>query len=400
MTLFWRIFLLNAAVLVTAALLLLGPVTVSSPVLPGQALVVVSGLAAMLVVNALILRYALAPLRRLTGAMSTTDLLRPGARTALGGSSEMAALVGAFNAMLDRLEAERATSSARVVSAQEEERRRVARELHDEVGQALTVVLLQLKHVSAAAPADLRAEIASAQEITRESLDEIRRIARHLRPGVLEDLGLGSALRALAHEFGTSALTVSHAIEPQLPPLGPDAELAVYRVAQEALTNTVRHSGADRAVVRLHTAATAVGTAVGTAKDSTAKGGTANAEAHGTTVELCVRDNGTGIGTAPEGAGIRGMRERALLAGARLTVTALPDGGTEIRLRLTAAPRDPAPTQADPRPDPEARPARTQPQARKQSEAHKQTQARYQAQAQAQAQKQPPTPHTAKGAAS
>ncbi|WP_345676769.1 HAMP domain-containing sensor histidine kinase [Yinghuangia aomiensis] len=387
MTLFWRIFLLNAAVLVAAALLLLGPVTVSSPVLPGQALVVVSGLAAMLVVNALILRYALAPLRRLTGAMSTTDLLRPGARTALGGSSEMAALVGAFNAMLDRLEAERATSSARVVSAQEEERRRVARELHDEVGQALTVVLLQLKHVSAAAPADLRAEIASAQEITRESLDEIRRIARHLRPGVLEDLGLGSALRALAHEFGTSALTVSHAIEPQLPPLGPDAELAVYRVAQEALTNTVRHSGADRAVVRLHTVATAVGTA---------KDGTVNAEAHGTTVELCVRDNGTGIGTAPEGAGIRGMRERALLAGARLSVTALPDGGTEIRLRLTAAPRDPAPTQADPLPDPGAGPARAQPQARKQSGAHKPTRTRQQAQAH----KQPPTPRTAKGAAS
>ncbi|NUP31377.1 MAG: HAMP domain-containing protein [Streptomycetaceae bacterium] len=369
MTLFWRIFLLNAAVLVAAALLLLGPVTVSSPVLPGQALVVVSGLASMLVLNALILRYALAPLRRLTGAMSTTDLLRPGARTALGGSSEMAALVGAFNAMLDRLEAERATSSARVVSAQEEERRRVARELHDEVGQALTVVLLQLKHVSAAAPADLRAEIASAQEITRESLDEIRRIARHLRPGVLEDLGLGSALRALAHEFGTPALTVSHAIEPQLPALGPDAELAVYRVAQEALTNTVRHSGADRAVVRLHTVATA---------DATTKDGTAQAEGHGTTVELCVRDNGTGIGTAPEGAGIRGMRERALLAGARLTVTALPDGGTEIRLRLTAAPRGPAPTRADLQLAPEAGQARTQPQA----------------------QMQPPAPRTAKGAAS
>jgi two-component system sensor histidine kinase UhpB len=98
--------------------------------------------------------------------------------------------------MLDRLEAERAAGAARALSAEERERQRIARELHDEVGRTLTAVLLQLKRVADRAPGELREEVGQAQEATRAGLDEIRRIARRLRPGVLEELGLASALRS------------------------------------------------------------------------------------------------------------------------------------------------------------------------------------------------------------
>ncbi|WP_329414312.1 sensor histidine kinase [Streptomyces sp. NBC_00704] len=324
MSLFWRIFVLDAAGLVVAAALLLGPVTVSTPVLPGEVLVVLGGLAALLTVNAVVLRVGLAPLGRLGRAMADADLLRPGARAVVAGPVETAELITTYNAMLDRLEAERAASAAGALSAQERERHRIARELHDEVGQTLTAVLLQFKRVADRAPEDLREELGQAQEATRAGLDEIRRIARRLRPGVLDELGLLSALRSLAAEFTTHGLTVRHELRAGLPALTEETELVLYRVAQEALTNTARHSGADRAELRLRPA--------------------------GDGVELLVRDNGTGLGArAGEGAGIRGMRERALLIGAVLTVSSRADGGggdgadggtgggTDVRLLAKAA---------------------------------------------------------------
>ncbi|MGW1726573.1 sensor histidine kinase [Streptomyces sp. NPDC002306] len=309
MSLFWRIFSLNATGLVAAAALLLGPVTVSTPVLANEALVVVGGLAALLVGNAVVLRIGLAPLRRLGRAMATADLLHPGPHASVAGPAEAAELITTYNTMLDRLGSERATSAARALSAQERERRRIARELHDEVGQTLTAVLLQLKRVADRAPEELREEVRQAQEATRSGLDEIRRVARRLRPGVLEELGLASALRSLAAEFTTRGLAVRHQVPGELPPLTEEVELVLYRVAQEGLTNTVRHSGADRAEIRLRPVADGV--------------------------ELLVRDNGTGLAAAREGAGIHGMRERALLVGAALSLGAAPDErGTEIRLRV------------------------------------------------------------------
>ncbi|MFF9148289.1 HAMP domain-containing sensor histidine kinase [Streptomyces sp. NPDC014861] len=309
MSLFWRIFLMNAAVLVVAVLLLLGPVTVSTPVLLGEALVLIAGLMAMLTANAALLRFGLAPLQRLSRAMATADLLQPGHRTEVTGTGEIAELTTTFNAMLSRLESERATSAGRVLSAQEAERRRIAQELHDEVGQTLTAVLLQLKHTADQVPEPVRADLHQAQETTRAGLDEIRRIARRLRPGVLEELGLHSALRALAAEFTTFRLGVTTHITPGLPRLAQDAELVVYRVAQEALTNTARHSGADAVEVHLR---------------PLPRGG----------VALLVRDNGKGLRDAAEGAGIRGMRERTLLIGAQLVLGAGPHGGTQVRLNL------------------------------------------------------------------
>ncbi|MFF4541065.1 sensor histidine kinase [Streptomyces aureus] len=318
MSLYWRIFLLNAVVLVAAALLLLGPVTVSTPVLFGEAVVLIAGLVVMLIANAVLLRIGLAPLARLTGAMATADLLKPGNRTTVTGSTEVVKLTQAFNAMLARLEAERATSSGRALSAQEAERQRIAQELHDEVGQTLTAVLLHLKHAADHAPQDVRADLQQAQETTRAGLDEIRRIARRLRPGVLEGLGLHSALRALTTEFTSSRLSATAHITPGLPPLDPATELVLYRITQEGLTNTARHARATRVEVHLR-------------------------PLPDTKVELLVRDNGQGLGAAPEGAGISGMRERALLIGAHLDIVRGDHGGTEVRLHVTGSTADDRP---------------------------------------------------------
>ncbi|MFG3258648.1 HAMP domain-containing sensor histidine kinase [Streptomyces sp. NPDC048172] len=312
MSLFWRIFLLNAAVLfAAAALLLLGPVTVSTPVLLTEALILAAGLAAMLTANAALLRIGLSPLQRLTRAMATTDLRRPGHRLTASGQEEIAELIATFNAMLDRLEAERAASSALALSAQEDERRRVAQELHDEVGQTLTAVLLDLKRAADRAPDPLREQLGQAQEMTRASLDEVRRIARRLRPGALEELGLTSALKALTNEITAHGdLTVQSHFDSPLPKLDPSVELVLYRVVQESLTNVVRHSGACRVDVTLRSAPDGV--------------------------DLLVRDDGRGIGRTAEGAGISGMRERALLIGAALTLGPQSGGGTRLHLHVPA----------------------------------------------------------------
>ncbi len=313
-SLYWRIFGLNAVVLGSAtALLLWAPVTVSVPVLLTEAVILVGGLAVMLVANAALLRIGLAPLDRVTRLMTTVDLLRPGQRLPVRGGGEVAGLVSAFNAMLERLEGERASSSARAILAQEGERRRIAQELHDEVGQSMTAVLLALKRVSDEAEEPLRAELHQAQEITRGSLDEVRRLVRRLRPGVLDDLGLVSAVTSLATEFSThTGLHVVRRFDPDLPSLDHETELVIYRVAQEGLTNAARHAEARRVEVTLR------GTDPG--------------------VVLEVADDGRGIGAAREGAGLRGMRERALLIGATLDIRS-PDevsaAGTGTRIRLT-----------------------------------------------------------------
>jgi two-component system sensor histidine kinase UhpB len=307
-SLFWRIFGLNAVVLGFAtALLLWAPVTVSVPVLLTEAVVLVGGMAVMLVANGALLRWGLSPLDRLTKLMTTVDLLRPGQRLPVSGGGEVPELIRTFNAMLDRLEHERATSSARVLLAQEAERRRIAQELHDEVGQSMTAILLVLGRAADDADQPLRDELHQAQEITRESLDEVRRLVRRLRPGVLDDLGLISALTSLTHDFAThTGLRVTRRFEADLPALDHETELVLYRVAQESLTNAARHADAERLEVSLGRADGAV--------------------------VLTITDDGRGIEAACEGAGIRGMRERALLIGAALDITSAPGTGTRIRL--------------------------------------------------------------------
>ncbi|WP_084772510.1 sensor histidine kinase [Nonomuraea candida] len=305
--LFRRLVLINGLVFAAGTLVLaLSPATVSAPVVWAEVPVLLVGLAVMLAANALLLRRSLAPLDALTTLMQRVDLLRTGDRLSRSGNSDLTHLIDTFNAMLDRLEAERSASSAHALAAQEGERQRIARELHDEIGQSLTVVLLGLKRVVDRAPADLREELHGVQETVRASLDEVRQVARRLRPGVLEDLGLHAALSALAGDVSrSSGVQVARALQHDLPELGADVELVLYRIAQESLTNIARHARATRAELAL------------AAEDGR--------------LVLRVTDDGRG-GARKDGAGIRGMRERALLIGARLTVDSPPGGGTRVRL--------------------------------------------------------------------
>ncbi|WP_406070945.1 histidine kinase [Micromonospora sp. NBC_01638] len=305
--LFRRLFALNGLVFTVGTLVLaLSPATVSSPVLLTEVPVLIIGLALILAVNALLLRTSLAPLGALTTLMQRVDLLQRGDRLVDSGNGDLTNLIETFNAMLDRLEAERSASSAHALAVQEGERQRIARELHDEIGQSLTVVLLGLKRAVDRAPEELREELHAVQETVRSSLDEVGQVARRLRPDVLEDLGLHSALNALATEFSqVSGVPVTRKSDPDVPALSAETELVIFRIVQESLTNVARHAHATKVELSLR------------AEDDT--------------MVLRVADNGAGD-VRHEGAGIRGMRERALLIGARLTISALPRGGTEVRL--------------------------------------------------------------------
>jgi two-component system sensor histidine kinase UhpB len=312
--LFWRVFGTNAAVLAVAtAVLALSPATVSFPVALAEAAVLAFGIVVMLVVNLVLLRRTLGPLQRLTRLMRNVDPLRPGERVPAGaGDPEVLALAEAFNDMLDRLETERRDSALRALAAQEAERRRIARELHDEIGQSLTGVVLQLERTVRLLPmSELRGEVEQVRETARESLDDLRRIARELRPEVLDDLGLPSALIALASGLAKRAgLVIERRVARSLPALSPEVELVLYRVAQESLTNVARHAEASRVELVLEPA--------------------------GDGVVLRVRDDGKGFhaGTAEPVNGIRGMRERAVLIGARLRIDSPPGCGTEVELQV------------------------------------------------------------------
>ncbi len=308
----WRVFAANAAVFALAfALLALAPVELHAAIRLEELVLLLVGLVVMLIVDLLLIRQALDPLRRLARVMGTVDLLHPG-RRAIGferSSSEVLALADAFNAMLERLEDERRDSSARVLAAQESERLRIARELHDELGQTLTAVALRAEHLSGQNEAE-RPELVELAEIAQQSLQDVRRISRELRPEALEELGLVNALMALCSRVSEqSGIRVHRRLEGPLPQLPRETELAIYRIAQEALTNAMRHSQASEVTLAL---------------------ACANGQ-----LQLRVSDNGRGL---PEhliaGGGFTGMRERAMLIGADLAIESAQGTGVTVALRL------------------------------------------------------------------
>jgi two-component system sensor histidine kinase UhpB len=259
-SLLWRVFATNAAVILGAVVVLAAtPGYIKFPNSLFEAAVGVAAIAFVLALNFFLLRTAFEPLRRLTALMRGIDLLRPGQRLEITGHGEVAVLGATFNEMLERLEAQRRESITVTFTAQEAERRRIARNLHDEIGQMLTAVLLQLDGLGKRVRPELQHEFQEAVEALRESLDQVRRIARELRPGVLDDLGLASALRELCSGFSErTGLRIDRSIAQDLPPLAPEKELALYRVAQESLTNVARHAEATTAYVRLEAEANAI----------------------------------------------------------------------------------------------------------------------------------------------
>jgi two-component system sensor histidine kinase UhpB len=311
MPLFWRVFATNATALVVAMLALaLAPVTVSVPLALSELPILLAGLALLLALNLILLRPAFRPLEQLVDSMRRHDPLSPGERVPVTGGPMVAAVAQTFNEMLDRLEFERRESARQALRVLEGERRQIARELHDEVGQTLTGVMLQVEGLAASIPDELREQLEELRETARRGTEDVRRIARQLRPEALEDLGLKSALATLATSFGEQAhIRVDRQLE-QGRPLSEEQELVIYRVAQEALTNVARHAGAKRVELRL---------------EFTKRG-----------TILTIRDDGRGLPPAAMSSsnGIRGMRERAMLIGAALTINGSSGHGTEVQLSI------------------------------------------------------------------
>jgi two-component system, NarL family, sensor histidine kinase UhpB len=224
---------------------------------------------------------------------------------------EIDRLASSFHNLLERIEEERRRSGQLAMRAQEEERRRLARDLHDEVNQALTAILLRLEALAQETPPERAPEVVELKRLVNQAMDELLNLARQLRPSALDDHGLVAALETQMKRF--SART---GIEARLDTAGDPDELAdviqtaIYRVAQEALTNVTRHAGAT--VVELVVAQ---------------KNGD---------VELRVSDDGRGFDPALRGGGLGlvGMAERARLVGGELDVRSAPGGGTTITLRV------------------------------------------------------------------
>ncbi len=289
---------------------------------PGRILLLAAAMAAIaFLVNTSVLRRRFNPLENLIDEMEKVDLSQPGANLPPGidgkaESEEVERLELAFLRMMRRLEAERRRSSSAALTAQEEERARVARDLHDQVNQSLTGVLLRLEAARAAAPPELEAEITETSLLAHRAMDELLTVARQLRPTALDDLGLKAAIAGQVEQLGRTGLEVGFESEGDLGGLDPDTQLVIYRVSQEAIGNAIRHSSGERVDVKL--------------KRLPGR------------VELAVADDGRGFSFAEAntGLGLGGMRERALLVGGELEVESRPGSGTVVRLTVPDTGRD------------------------------------------------------------
>lgn len=305
-SLFWRLFVPNVLVLIAAGTVLwLEPPN-------GRPIALAGGVLAMVLVNVVLLRRAFAPLARLTSLMERVDPLRPGDRLPdIGPESEVSLLTRSFNRMLDRLERERRESARRELAAQERERTRIARELHDEIGQNLTAMAMLLRRLADEADEPIAGRLDDARSSMLAAVDDVRRVARQLRPDLLDDLGLGAALTTLCQRMEESTgVRIVRELPREPPSLSPEVETVLYRVAQESLTNVARHAHATEACLMLELGADG-------------------------TIELSVSDDGVGLpAQVQSNGGIRGMRERALLIGGTVDLQSLDSKGTHVTLRV------------------------------------------------------------------
>jgi len=210
--------------------------------------------------------------------------------------------------------------SANVVEAREEERRRIARELHDELGQRLTALKMELSTLGpAAARRSQDGRITKMLEMVDDTVAAVRRIAADLRPMMLDDLGLNAAIEWLARDAGhRMGIQITVRLGEEDPPVAQGAAIALFRMVQEALTNVARHAHATEVCIEMRQ--------------------------EGGELLLRVRDNGVGFSdrsTQQDGRyGLLGIRERAYMLGGRLEVDNPPGGGGQITVRLPLAPAD------------------------------------------------------------
>jgi len=269
-----------------------------------------------------------APLRRLARASSTLaagEILDP--LPDPRGSDEVGRLATDFKAIADRLSAQkmaleekdrlRGQLLEKLISAQEDERRRISRELHDQTGQSLTTLLVGLKVLEKAPTMDaMQARAADLMELVHQTLDEVHRLSVELRPAMLDDLGLVAALRAMATDFeeahGVRTEVKIQGIDHRLAPI---IEASVYRVMQEALTNIAKYASAQHVTLRL--------------------------VQEGDRLDACVEDDGRGFDAEAvlhakgrQSLGLLGMQERVGLLGGEFTIDSAPGHGTHIRFTI------------------------------------------------------------------
>src|SRR4051794_12213261 len=277
-------------------------------------LLIALAVSGVVLLNSILLRRRLEPMGRLVETMSSVDLTSPGKRADVTrGADEVQRLSADFNRMLERLEHERRESGRAVLRAQEVERSRIAQDLHDEVNQALTAILLRLSATISDAPPALQEELRETQALATQAMEELLHLARELRPTALNDHGLVPALTSQVSAFGErTGIRSTFRRHGSVPPLSDEEQLVIYRVTQESLSNVAQHAAARHVDVEL----SFVGRTV-----------------------LRVRDDGNGFklnGNGRTRLGVSGMRERALLVGGHLTIFSEPGDGTTIELTMGA----------------------------------------------------------------
>ncbi|HEY4320268.1 MAG TPA: sensor histidine kinase [Gemmatimonadales bacterium] len=205
--------------------------------------------------------------------------------------------------------------SVLMVRQHEGERRRLSRDLHDETAQTLSAVKLEIGMLREGADSGVAGRLDHLLHLVDGGIRGIRRVMNDLRPALLDDLGLIPAIRSLAGDVAErSNLAVEVDLPEALPRLAPEAELALFRAAQEALANVVRHASAQHVTIRLR--------------------------ADGTLLRLTIRDDGRGLGSGPEAAdtaahlGLAGMRERITALGGHAAVADAPAGGVIVTVEL------------------------------------------------------------------
>jgi two-component system sensor histidine kinase UhpB len=312
-TLLWQLIAINAllvSAMIAAATVAAG-FDLGAPSERGQFAVLVLGAFGILLGNALIVRRRLQPLERLIGTMEQTDLSPNAERAEVDSDSvEVARLNAAFNRMLDRLEIERREGSRAVLRAQEQERKRLAQDLHDEVNQALTAIMLRLQASIQEATPELRRELRETQRLAGQAMEELLNLARELRPTALDDHGLLPALRGQVRDFADrTGIHADFRRRGEVPPLTDDQQLVIYRVTQESLSNVAQHAAANHVTVEL----SFVGRTV-----------------------LRIADDGRGVqGERNGGLGLTGMHERALLVGGDLDIHSANGRGTTVTLTMS-----------------------------------------------------------------
>lgn len=237
------------------------------------------------------------------------------------GADEIGRLAAALEQLRRTLEQDelRSLLLKRIISAQEEERRRIARELHDQTAQQLTALSMQIESASAARP-DVAMALTGTQGLVRAAIDDLHRVIHDLRPALLDDLGLLPAIGAYAQaHLAPLGIDVHCEFPEALPDLSREATIALYRVVQEALTNVARHAGAQAVLLACTVSDDQIGFDI-------------EDDGSGFEPSLMERPRATG-----EGLGLLGMRERIALLGGRVEIDSEPGRGTRVVALLPLA---------------------------------------------------------------